>query len=119
MWEGGGRGGGPREGRLCRSLQMILSRFILELQLLIVTAKRILLTTNHRRNCLNSEKSRRLTAYHEGGHALVAFHTFGADPVHKATIVPRGGCWGVGALRGGSPVVLMERDTLAEGVWIF
>jgi cell division protease FtsH len=42
-----------------------------------------------------TEKDKRLTAYHESGHALVAWLTPSADPVHKVTIIPRGRALGV------------------------
>src|SRR3712207_7255970 len=37
-----------------------------------------------------SEKEKKVTAYHEGGHALVAHALPNLDPVHKVTILPRG-----------------------------
>lgn len=43
-----------------------------------------------RRSHIVSEKERRLTAYHESGHAIVAHLLPDADPVHKVTIIPRG-----------------------------
>ena len=47
-----------------------------------------------REEVLNPEE-KRLTAYHEAGHALVAWLSEGADPVHKVTIIPRGRALGV------------------------
>ncbi|WP_426014610.1 ATP-dependent zinc metalloprotease FtsH [Caulobacter sp. DWR2-3-1b2] len=48
-----------------------------------------------RRSMAMSEEEKKLTAYHEGGHALVALSVAVADPVHKATIVPRGRALGM------------------------
>ncbi len=48
-----------------------------------------------RRSMVMSEEEKKLTAYHEGGHALVALNVPAADPVHKATIIPRGRALGM------------------------
>jgi cell division protease FtsH len=47
------------------------------------------------RPLLLNDHDRRVVAYHEAGHALVAWLTPGADPVHKVTIIPRGRALGV------------------------
>jgi cell division protease FtsH len=47
------------------------------------------------RQVMMSEEDRRLTAYHEGGHAIVGMLTPGADPVRKVSIIPRGLALGV------------------------
>jgi cell division protease FtsH len=48
-----------------------------------------------RKSMAMSEEEKKLTAYHEGGHALVALSVPAADPVHKATIIPRGRALGM------------------------
>ena len=48
-----------------------------------------------RRSMVMSEDEKKLTAYHEGGHAIVALNEKASDPIHKATIIPRGRALGM------------------------
>jgi cell division protease FtsH len=48
-----------------------------------------------RKSAIISDKEKRVTAYHEAGHALVAKLQQGTDPVHKVTIIPRGRALGL------------------------
>ena len=59
-----------------------------------------------RRSMVMSEDEKKLTAYHEGGHAIVALNEEASDPIHKATIIPRGRALGM-VMR------LPERDQLS------
>ena len=59
-----------------------------------------------RRSMVMSEDEKKLTAYHEGGHAIIAVAVEGSDPIHKATIIPRGRALGM-VMR------LPERDQLS------
>ncbi|MCG8560977.1 MAG: ATP-dependent zinc metalloprotease FtsH [Hyphomicrobiales bacterium] len=69
-------------------------------------AKDKVLMGAERRSMVMSEEEKKLTAYHEGGHALIALHMEESDPVHKATIIPRGRALGM-VMR------LPERDQLS------
>jgi cell division protease FtsH len=59
-----------------------------------------------RRTMVMTEQEKMLTAYHEGGHAIVALNVTATDPVHKATIIPRGRALGM-------VLQLPERDKLS------
>jgi cell division protease FtsH len=48
-----------------------------------------------RKSMVMSDEEKKMTAYHEGGHALVSLHMPASDPIHKATIIPRGRALGM------------------------
>jgi cell division protease FtsH len=59
-----------------------------------------------RRSMIMTEEEKKLTAYHEAGHAIVGMHVPQHDPLHKVTIIPRGRALGV-------TMSLPERDRLS------
>jgi cell division protease FtsH len=61
----------------------------------VEAAKDKVLMGAERRSMVITEEEKKVTAYHEAGHALVALFTPGADPVHKVSIIPRGRAMGV------------------------
>jgi len=58
-------------------------------------AKDKVMMGTERRSLVMSEAEKKMTAYHEGGHALCAMYEPECDPVHKATIIPRGRALGL------------------------
>ncbi len=58
-------------------------------------AKDKVLMGAERKSMIISDEEKKITAYHEAGHALVAYLTPNADPLHKVTIIPRGRALGV------------------------
>ena len=58
-------------------------------------AKDKVMMGSERRSMVMSEEDKKITAYHEAGHAIVALNIPEADPIHKATIIPRGRALGM------------------------
>jgi cell division protease FtsH len=67
---------------------------------------KILMGSEHRTLAMTDEE-KRMTAYHEGGHALVSLNMSGSIPIHKATIIPRGRALGM-------VQSLPERDQISQ-----
>src|SRR5574338_1132906 len=65
-----------------------------------------------RKSLVMKEDERRLTAYHEGGHAICGIKTPGNDPLHKVTIVPRGRALGIAFVLPEDDRVSMTRQQL-------
>ncbi len=70
-----------------------------------------------RRSMAMSDEEKKLTAFHEAGHAIIAITVEGSDPIHKATIIPRGRAPGHGDAPAGTrcPVADPPEDAGRSG----
>jgi len=71
------------------------------------TARDRVMMGAERRSMIMTEDERKLTAYHEAGHAIVTINEKAAHPIHKATIIPRGRALGM-------VMQLPERDEISQ-----
>jgi cell division protease FtsH len=76
------------------------------------SAKDKVLMGIERRSMVMSDEEKRLTAYHEAGHAIVALNMKDSDPIHKATIIPRGRALGMVMRLPESDRISVSRDKL-------
>ena len=75
-------------------------------------AKDKVMMGSERRSMIMTEDEKKLTAYHEAGHAVVAVYSPASDPIHKATIVPRGRALGMVMRLPAGDRVSMSKDKL-------
>ena len=75
-------------------------------------AKDKVMMGSERRSMVMTEEEKKLTAYHEAGHAVVAINCPASDPIHKATIIPRGRALGMVMRLPEGDRISMARDKL-------
>jgi len=71
-----------------------------------------------RRSMIMKDEEKEATAYHEAGHALVAYYLKDADPIHKITIIPRGQALGMTTFLPETDRLSMNKDALIARVTV-
>jgi cell division protease FtsH len=84
---------------ICNEAALLAARFDAEKVTMahFEQAKDKVMLGTERKSLILTENERKLTAYHEAGHAVIGLRLPGLDPIHKVTIVPRGRALGITA----------------------